>query len=126
MVGEVGDDGFVAHAVGGGDEFGVNRADEVDQPRGAQDPRLNADRTQSVFDITVRGRRSGGLGLHGDQQVGVIAAQCLTVIEAAMHGGPGPRVQWGLLWSATQPDAVSVVVDVGVGEVLQVLGGGAV
>ncbi len=45
-VGEVGDDRFVAHAVGGGDEHGIDGADEVDQSGGAQDPRLDADRTQ--------------------------------------------------------------------------------
>ena len=59
VVGEVGDDGLVAHAVGGGDEFGVDGADEVDQPRGAQDPGLNADRAQGVLDVAVGGRRLG-------------------------------------------------------------------
>jgi hypothetical protein len=59
VIAEVGDDGLVAHAVGGGDEFGVDRANEVDKPRGAQDPGLNADRTQRVLDVTV-GRRGAG------------------------------------------------------------------
>lgn len=62
VIGEVSGDGLIAHAVGSRDEFGIDRADEVDQPRGAQDPGLNADRTQRVLDVTIRRRGASGLG----------------------------------------------------------------
>jgi hypothetical protein len=42
VVGEVGEDGLVGYAVGGGDEFGVDGADEVDQAGGSQDAGLDA------------------------------------------------------------------------------------
>jgi len=58
MVGKVGSNGLVAHAVSGGDEFCVGRADEIDQARRAQDSGLDADRTQRVLDIAVGGWRS--------------------------------------------------------------------
>jgi hypothetical protein len=48
------------------------------------------------------------------------------VVETALQCGPGPRVQRGRLRSTAQPDVVVLVVDVGVGEVLEFLGGGAV
>ncbi|MBV9139588.1 MAG: hypothetical protein JO115_01465 [Pseudonocardiales bacterium] len=50
MVGEVGGDGFVGHAVGGGDEFDVGGGDKVGQSGGAQDAGLDAETVQ------IRGR----------------------------------------------------------------------
>lgn len=46
--------------------------------------------------------------------------------DAALQRGPRPRVQRRRVWTTTQSDAVRIVIDVGVGEMLQFLGGGAV
>jgi hypothetical protein len=92
VVGEVDEDGLVGHAVGVGDEFGVDGADEVDQAGGAQDAGFDADRAQGVFDVAVGCGGSGGFGLCCDEYVGVVAAQRLAVIEASLQRGPGPWV----------------------------------
>ena len=79
-------------SVSGGDEFGVDRADEVDQPGGAQDSGLNTDRRR-VLAVAVDDGSVGGLGMCGDQHMRVTAAQVFT----------GPA-EW--LRSTPQPDAV--------------------
>jgi hypothetical protein len=67
VVGEVGGDGFVGHAVCGGDEFCVGGGDEVGESGGAQDAGLDAGWVEGVFDVVVGGGGSGGFGLIGDQ-----------------------------------------------------------
>jgi hypothetical protein len=111
VVGEVGGDGFVGHAVGGGDEFDVGGGDEGGQSGGGQDAGLDADRVEGVFDVAVGGESSGGFGLLGDQQVWVAAAQGVTVGDAAFERGPGPGVQWCGVGSAAESDGPAGVVD---------------
>lgn len=53
------------------------------QAGGAQDARLNADGAQRVLQVAVGGRCPGGLGLHSDQKMGVVAAQSLTQVMTA-------------------------------------------
>lgn len=51
-----------------------------------------------------------GLGLYGDQQVGIVAAQRFTVVKTALQRRPGSRVHWRGLWLASQPNAVPIMV----------------
>src|SRR5262249_37476148 len=105
VVGQGGDDGLIGHAVDVDDEFRIDRADPGDQASGAQDRRLDSDLTQGPFDVACGCRRCSGLGVHRDQDVGVVATQCFTVVKAALQRGPGPRVQRYRVWSATEPSA---------------------
>jgi hypothetical protein len=112
LISEVGDRGFGVHAECGGDEFRVQRVDEVHQPCDAQRADAVPAAVEDVSEVRARGRGTTSFGAPRDDYMRIEGAKPISVFQAALQDGPGRRVQRHRLRAVAQLHGSSAVVDV--------------